>query len=365
MTRAESTSELARKKRFFEAFFAGEGPFPLIFARPHLAGEGNYRKHNLIEQHADVEKLFEDNQLGVARTRSRTDDGIPTIRADLGVTLIPSAFGLPLFIGENSHPSLREHLDRDRLRTVMESWSADRVVAGEIPLAFRFYELLRESGEDAVPYVPDTQGVFDLAHLLLGNDVFLLPFDDPEFTERVLDFCLDVFVHVTRRFKRLLGEADSSMVHGHGMTRGVWFPHCGARISEDSTTLLSMEMVESLCVPRIRTAIEPFGRGFMHYCGHRPDIFELYCRMPEIAVINLGNPELYDLDDVFGICGRTGTVLFQHFVMAHGESHNDYLERLGSLARRHGARLILIAPDCPDDPDEQRRIVGRWHQLTG
>lgn len=208
------------------------------------------------------------------------------------------------------------------------------------------------------------EGADDLAHLLLGSEIFALMMDDEDSTERVLDFCTEVFIEATRMFKELIGESGTSMFHGHGMTRGVWFPHCGARISEDSATLLSAEMVERLCVPRIARALSVFGKGFLHYCGHRPDILEMFCRMPEVAVLNLGNPELYDLEALFRICGTYDTVLFQHFERNHGETFDVYLERIAGLATRHGTRCILIAPDCPENTSEQKRVVERWHELT-
>jgi hypothetical protein len=357
-------TDIDGKKRFFEEFFGGTGPFPLIFARPHLALDRNYHKYDLISQHSDVSKLIEDNLMGARATVNRVDDGIPTVRADLGTTLIPSAFGLPLHIGENAHPSLKEHLDTRALLTIIEQWDAERVMNGEVVTAFGFYESISDGLDGILPYVPDTQGVFDLAHLLLGEEIFLLPYDDPDLTDRILDFCVELFVSATWRFKNLLGEQPGSMVHGHGMTRGVWFPHCGARISEDSATLLSPEMVARYCVPRVARALAPFGLGFLHFCGHRPDVLRAFCEIPEVAVVNLGNPELYDLDEVCSVCGSTGTILFQHFDMQDGETYETYLERLADVLRRHGARCILIAPDCPQDREDQTRVVEMWHRLT-
>ena len=352
------------KAAFFESFFKKKGPNPLIFEKPHLARDQNYRMHNLVAQHRDLDKLIEDNMLSVAETMHGRDDGIPTIRPDLGTTLIPSAFGLELFIGENTHPCLKEHFPVGRLLEIIESWDPSQLSSGEILSARAFYQKVVPGLEGVEPYLPDTQGIFDLAHLLLGDEIFTLIIDDRRSADRILDFCAKVFTDATRMFKGLLGEPTSSMYHGHGMTRGVWFPHCGARISEDSLTLLSAEMVEHFCVPRIAAALSRFGRGFLHFCGHRPDILEIFCRMPEVAVINLGNPELYDLDELFGLCGEYETVLFQHFEREGDETHDDYLGRIAGYASKHRTRCILIAPDCPGDALEQKRIVERWHEIS-
>ena len=122
-----------KKKHFVEAFFDGLGPWPLIFAKPHVAFDRNYEKHDLIAQHEDTSFLIEDNTLSVMSTFDRQDDGIPTLRADLGTTLIPSAFGLELFIGKNSHPSLKEHFSARELLAIIDTWNPNLLDAAGRP----------------------------------------------------------------------------------------------------------------------------------------------------------------------------------------------------------------------------------------
>jgi hypothetical protein len=246
----------------------------------------------------------------------------------------------------------------------------DRALPGEISFAVELYRLLvRRQGEGAVsaairPYVPDTQGILDLAHLILGTELFLLLADRPEEADALLDRCLRLFLAGTRLFKAFLGETPTSMIHGHGMPIGIWFPDTGARISEDSATLLSEQMIRRFVLPGIREAARRFGRLFLHFCGHHPGFFRLACELSEISTINLGNPELYDLEEVFALCGRTGTVYLGHLPLEAEEDGEAYLERLAALSGRHGTRLILVSSYRPRDIDEKRFLVERWHRLT-
>lgn len=329
-----------------------------------MALSQNYIKYNLIEQHRNLNKLTKDSLLAYGQIVQYYDDGIPTLRPDLGTTLIPSSFGLELFMQENAHPALKQHLPLEEFPDLIRNWKQEDLLRGEIPLALEYLSGLEDRHNDFRLYVPDTQGVFDLAHLLLGDDIFYVLMDNEKLAVKILDFCREVFIKATMLFKTHLGETAASMFHGHGMLRGIWFPHCGARISEDSCTLLSPSQIEKFCLPQIRKALSPFGTGFLHFCGHRLDFLEMVCRLSEVSVINLGNPEKFVIEDLFRICGTTGTVLFQHFNKNSDENAFDFLDRVAELCSKYHTKCILIYPDPPQDREMQKQIVKYWHKLT-
>ena len=214
------------------------------------------------------------------------------------------------------------------------------------------------------PYLPDTQGVFDLSHLIVGTDLLYLLADRPKQVLEIQERSLQLFLRATGLFKELLGEESGSMVHGHGMPIGVWFPDTGARISEDSATLISEDMIREFCLPFIRRAARPFGRLFMHFCGHHPGFLKMLCRMEEVSTLNLGNPEMYELEELFDLCGESGTVYFGHLLAMPGEGGESYLERLAALLRRRQTRLILVSDYHPRGGQEKAALVRRWHDLT-
>ncbi len=364
-------NEAIREKfRFFEEFWKGEGPSPILFAEPHLAKGKPYLRHDLVQQHRDVEKQLEERLLEVEPHLQLIDDGIPTVRSDLGTTLLPSALGLPIEVQPELHPWLAEHLGPEQYERLEIPRDPGDLLKNEMLFSWQFYQLFKRRQEEGripagvFPYVPDTQGIFDLSHLIIGTDLLYLLNDRKEQVLAIQERSLRLFLSATRLFKELLGERSTSMVHGHGMPIGVWFPATGARISEDSATLVSADMIRRFCLPFIRRAAKPFGRLFMHYCGHHPGFLKMLCEMQEISTLNLGNPEMYDLEELFSECGRSNTVYFGHLPVLAGEDAERYLERLAELGGRHRTRLILVSSFHPGGREEKAALVRRWHRLT-
>lgn len=383
-TRALLASDpvLARKAAFFENFWTGQGPYPILFAKPHLAKGRPWVKHSIARQHADPQACLEEALAIAEYTMMDIDDGIPVARADLGTTLFPSFLGLGIHVEEDAHPwpsehwSLPDYVSRKHDATGDAASSILRVDAGELRVARGFYHLLMQrisSGQLApLPYVPDNQGVFDLSHIIAGTDLFYTLSDDGSLAKKAQDRSLELYLAGTKMFKSMIGEENGSMLHGHGMPSGVWFPGIGARISEDSCTLISPDAIKEFCIPWLEQAAGVFGGLFLHFCGRHDEFLHLAAGEPWARVINLGNPEFYDLDELFALCGKTGTVYFGHLDPGADEDDEAYLERMADLAGRHGTGLILVAPppvsgeaSLSEVQIEQCRILRkRWHELT-
>jgi hypothetical protein len=369
-TRNGKNGALRKKFDFYEEFWKGAGPCPILFTEPHLARGRPYIRHDLVEQHGDAEKHLEERLLEIEPHLELIDDGIPTLRSDLGTTLLPSGLGLPIEVQPVLHPWLARHLSPGQYERTEIPARPEDLLRNEIDFSQAVYRLfLRRREEGAIPaavhpYAPDTQGIFDLSHLIVGTELLYLLSDREEQVLALQEQSLRLFLAATGLFKELLGERSGSMVHGHGMPIGAWFPDTGARISEDSATLISEDMIRTFCLPFIRRAAQPFGRLFMHFCGHHPGFLKMVCEMPEISTLNLGNPEMYDSEELFSLCGRTGTVYFGHLPLREGEDGESYLERLAALCRRHQTRLILVSDYHPPGREEKTALVDRWHRIT-
>jgi len=366
----EHKNNLNAKFLFFDNFWKGNGPYPILFARPHFVRSKTYLKHDLVEQHHSAEKLLEDNLLRVEPYLEPMDDGIPVVRADLGTTLLPSGLGLEVVVQPDLQPWLKDHLSKDTVYDLPCPVEEKDIRRNEILLAERFYQLffskVREKKIDSniLPYLPDTQGIFDLSHLIRGQDILLDLFDDPDFVVFLQHRSLELFLAATNMFKRQLGESRTSMIHGHGMPTGVWFPDTGARISEDSCTLISPEMLKRFCIPFIIKAIEPFSRAFLHFCGRHDPFLEMVCELESISTLNPGNPEKHDLDSLFALLGKTGTVYFGVIPAEKDEDRVAYLERAADLCGRYRVKMILVSDIIPEHKDDKIRMVDKWHQLT-
>ena len=345
-----------------ERFWNGEGPGLVLI--PALQ-RGMYDFDNYRARFRDPQVMWE---CEAALARAAVDwptDGIPTIRPNLGVIFVPSMAGLGYRLFDDKMPWPGEPLDREAIRAARRLDVAESKL---MKLAEAFYAIHRERGDGSVvAYHADTQGVFDIAHLLYGDQIFYDLADENEaaWVDELLDISLDLYVGASAHIKQLLGGDAASMIHGHGAAQGVYFPHAGVRMAEDTATLLSPAMIERVVLPAIERAAEPFGGVFVHYCGRHDAFFEQLCELKCVRAIDLGNPEMYDTRRLMEQCAETGTVLWSHVAAEVGETWEVYVRRVAAVVGETGARCILRPALFPESRDECAAMRDLWHELTG
>ncbi len=344
-------------------FWGGEGPSLLLLPPGEVT---LYDTASYDRLFADPRLMWESEMRRARAVVGWPTDGIPTVRPNLGVIFVPSIAGQGYQVKSDQMPWPGEPLTIERIRAAR---SVDVAAAELMRRAEAFYRVHQKSGvTDVVAYHADTQGVFDVAHLLYGDEIFTAMAgedDDQRRVFEVMDICLDLYVRVTRRLKEILGESAGSMIHGHGTPQGIFFPEGGARISEDTPTLLSPVMIERFVMPWIERSLEPFSGGFAHFCGRHPALFERLCRCPLVKAIDLGNPESWDPAWLLGRCAASGTVLWSRLAALPGERGESYVRRIGALVRESGARVILRSTVTPRDRAEAEAMLALWRELTG
>ncbi|HOF41647.1 MAG TPA: hypothetical protein PLD73_16375 [Candidatus Hydrogenedentes bacterium] len=344
-------------------FWRGEGPSLILIPS---GAQALYDTADYIERFHDPAKMYASE---VRRAEGEVDwptDGIATIRPNLGVIFVPAMVGQTYKLSEAAMPWPGERLDRERIRA---SRKIDVAQTDIMRKAAAFYELHKHSSHtNLAAYQADTQGVFDIAHMLYGDDIFL-DLADPEQQEWVaelLDLCEELYVRASGHLKTLLGESPGEMIHGHGTNQGVAFSDVGVRISEDSCTLISAEMIEQRIMPHIASACAAFGgQAFMHFCGCHEGFLEILMRAKWVRAIDLGNPEAYDLDRILSLCAQTDTVYYGRVTALPSEDWKAYTHRVGTRVRQIGARLILRPTVLPESREEAAGMLELWHKLTG
>ena len=348
-----------------EAFWRGEGPSLILIP---AEDDALYDTDDYARRFDDPGAMWESEMRRAQLLVDWPTDGIPTVRPNLGVVFVPAIAGLGYEIHAGQMPWPGEPLGRDAIRAAR---LVDVAAGAMTRRAEAFYAIHRERaprGADArplvAPYHPDTQGVFDVAHLLAGDAVLYAVSEEPGWVAELLEICVDLCVRVSRRVKELLDEPAGTMIHGHGAPQGVYFPDCGVRMAEDTATLLSPSLIEQLVLPAIERASEPFGGTFVHFCGRHEAFLEMLCHMPAVRAIDLGNPEMWDSLRVLERCAQTGTVLHSRLAARDGETWETYLCRLGVLVRETGARCILRPVVFPSGRAECAAMRDLWHELT-
>ena len=289
-------------------------------------------------------------------------DGQLCLRPNLGVVFVPSIFGLDPEVPADAMPRLRHHLAKEEVRRFQ--LPTDVTGCGLVPRAIDYIRYFQELlGDRAHVYMPDTQGVFDIAHLVLGNALFLELYDDPAFVHHLLQLCLQAYLRVTLALKPVLGEPPQSGYHGHGMVCGLYLSRGGARCAEDTPTLLQPRHIDEFVTPYIARALRPFDGGFVHYCGRNDHLFQALLSLPEVRGINLGNPEKHDPAACMQALLARDKFYFGSWPRRPGEPLRDYLQRMLALTagRRRGFIFLLTPAELGTDSPAQ--AVGLWREL--
>lgn len=347
-------------------FWAGEGPSLLFVPQsdPLFAtGEAAlYSLDTYPERFRDPSLMYDSERGRAEQMLDWPTDGVPTMRPNLGTILVPASAGQPYEVRRGAMPWPGESLSREEIRALRDV----EIEQSELfRRALSFYEFAQAS-DGVVPYQADGQGVFDIAHLLYGDQVFLelATEGEEQWVEELLEVSLDLFLRATNAMKEALSEPPGEMVHGHATPQGLYFPNAGTRISEDTATLLSPAMIEERIEPVMRRSVEPYGGAFVHYCGRHRELYEMFCAAPWCVAIDLGNPEAYQFSHLAHQAAKTGTVLYSRIASEGDERWREYVTRVATVISETGVRAVVRPVVYPDTRGECEEMLAIFHELT-
>ncbi len=224
------------------------------------------------------------------------------IRSNHGVGIIASLFGAECKIINNNMPWIEHFKDEKEILDVIEKGIPEFTMA----LGFRVLETHRYYIHVLKEYPkcfkaihitqPDLQGPFDIAHLLVGPQIFYQLYDNPKMIHKLLELITQTYIEF-RRFIQpyLTDKAGNDAVYVHGGIYG------GQIIIKDDTAAinLSEDMYNEFSKQYNEKIFKAFGKGSLHHCGPgRPWHFKSFtCQ--NLAGINYGNPEDHSLKESY------------------------------------------------------------------
>ncbi len=264
---------------------------PLIFWRPqNISIPG--KTFDMEEQFYDKEKMLYAHLEEIEKCAENTFDALLCIRPNFGTIFIPAMFGLKYKVPRDTFPWITLHLSKEEIKN-FKMPALDNIEI--MKKASDYLAFFKKNLPNWIHvYLPDTEGPFDIAHSVYGDNIFYDIYDDPAFVHYLLGLCTELYIEVTRKLKEVIGENNNSCYHGHALVRGIYMRNGGVRISEDSATLLSPKHIDEFVIPYDKKALQTFGGGFIHYCGKHEYLLKAYLQLKEVKAINLGNPEMYD-----------------------------------------------------------------------
>jgi hypothetical protein len=351
----------AEKIEMHRAFWEGRGPSLILIP---TGDQPRYDTAAYRELFENPKKMWESEIARAGPVPGWPTDGIPTVRPNLGVTFVPAIAGQDYELRDGHMPWPGKPMSVERIRAIRGIDVTGQYV---MKLAESFYRVHAESGDgETVPYQPDTQGIFDVAHLLYGEEIFydIMYPGKAAWIDELLDIARELITAAAFHTKKLAGERDREMIHGHSTQQGLFFPHTGLRIAEDAVTLIPPACIDRFVMPQIEKAAAPFGGVFMHFCGRHEPFFERLCRCEAVKAIDLGDPEMYDIRWLLRTAADTGTVIYSWLGAEAGENWRDYTGRLGRLVKETGARCVLRPRIWPDSRDDCAAMQRLWHDQT-
>ena len=325
----------------------------------------NFPRYNFKEQFYDKQKMLAEQIWHLISTARSKSDSQLAMRANMGAPFLATVFGLEPMVFEDKMPWLKEHLSKGQIQG-MEIGDFEHIARlGLMPRTIEYMQYFKEKlGNNAFVYLPDTQGPFDLAHQIRGNEIFTDMHDDPSFVHHLMELTTYVYIECSKVLKQAIGEKTDECYHNNACPYGFYLPNGGVRICEDTTVLLSPNLIREFVIPYTKKSLGAFGGGFIHFCGNGSHLIDLYMEIEEVRGIELGNPELHNYDEVMGKIIKHGKVLCSGWPKRKGEKTKDYFRRMLEPLGGKRKSLILV-PHGGENSDwqDKEEIIGLWRSM--
>ena len=285
--------------------------------------------------------------------RETVEDDLPcSIRPNFGCVLIPSIFGAVVEqVGDNP-PWVRNFETREAFFTALDGPAEDRMNAVVSRLIER-YEFYRDAlslypslNRIIKRVLPDLQGPLDNVEQMRGSEIYVDFLGEPELVDRALAIVAEVQITVARRLVASTADGPEGWSHQHG------FPIPGnVLVRVDSAIMLSPQMYRRQVAPHDARVLSELGSGGVHSCGRIGHCAEEFLNLPSLRCLDLGQPELNDLDVLYALARRRRIPLIRLRV-----SEEELIS--GSVLRRFptGVSLSHTAKSIQD----ARRIMSAY-----
>lgn len=190
-----------------------------------------------------------------------------------GTGTLPASFGLYLDPTIGYTPRGCRTLDE-----VLAAGMPDPETSGIIPEMREDIAAIKSLTPEWVEInLPDMQGIFNIAHAVLGDEAFFAPVEDPDKFAAFLTLVTDFYLAVHENLRRWIGPQ-----------RFPQFPGASIRIAECSVNLVSTETYLEHLLPHDLRIAQHFGQIGVHPCSG-PHVFYATMRhLPKVVYQEAG-----------------------------------------------------------------------------
>lgn len=252
----------------------------------------------------DQEAMAIQQFLGVSGPLDAGNGAILNVRSNYGSSLLPSLFGVEMFIMDDKLDTLPTSLPLpggiDGVKAALDRGVPDvhSALGGKtLEMGQRFIEMMQpypKVREFVHIYHPDTQGPIDACEVICGSQMFYYLYDYPDLMKQFLDLITETYIQFMREWYKIvpptLGgySAHWAMLHKGRIT-----------LRNDSLMNLSEEMYVEFVRPMDQRIFDEFGGGIVHYCGRGDHFTRAMSEMNGLYSIHLTQPHLNDMEHIF------------------------------------------------------------------
>ena len=248
-----------------------------------------YKRFSMEEIHESIEKMAYNEFVGIVDSIELSNGAIPMIRANYGVGILPSAFGLKNRIVDGNMPWV-DPVGIEGAKKILEKGVPDFTdeMSQRVFDTYAYYnEILKDypkTREGIMIYQPDYQGPFDVTDLIWGTDIFMDMYDEPELIHELIALVVNAYEVGMKKLQPYLKDKVDGFI-------GQWqtlFPG-NILLRNDSAVNISGSMYNEFVRPYDDDLLERFGGGSMHFCGRADQwIFEM-AKSDKILGTNFGH----------------------------------------------------------------------------
>ena len=229
--------------------------------------------------------------------------GVLAVRANYGSSILPSLFGVELFVMErqtNTLPTSRPIPGGiEAIRAIVARGVPDlrRSLGGRaLEMGRRFVTMMApypNLRRHVYVYHPDLQGPMDVCEVLWGSPLFLDIVDHPDLVKAFLGLITDTYIAFMKEWTKIIPFSDGWAVHWQML-------HAGRiMLRDDSAMNFSPAMFEEFIEPFDQRLLDEFGGGGIHFCGRGSHYIHRFPRMRGMRAVPMSQPELNDMEEVF------------------------------------------------------------------
>ena len=263
----------------------------------------------------DNDMMILEQMAGCSAQLANASGLLLAVRANYGTSILPSLFGVNLFVMDRDMNTLPTSYPleggRDAVRRLVAAGvpTLRQGLAGKaLAMAERFAELAEtypKIGEHVRQYHPDLQGPMDICEVLWGSSLFLELVDEPDLVKDFLSLITDTYVAFMKEWLSIVPSAGN----GHAIHWG-WMHRGSILLRDDSAMNLSPDMFDEFIRPYDQKLLSTFGGGCIHFCGRGDHYIDRLATMEDVHGVHTSQPECNDMEKMFQHTVDLGTPLY-------------------------------------------------------